>query len=57
MSEGPTEPEPEDVTIEITVDASRAIRALENAHSAIMFATHPDLNGTSALRPDEEPTP
>lgn len=48
--------EPETVKVEITVDATRLTRALENAHSAVVFATHPDLRGAGLVRPDEEPT-
>lgn len=57
MSEQPEEREPEPLVIEITVDTGRFTRALESAHSAIVFATHPDLNGAGPVRPDEEPTP
>lgn len=56
MSEQPEEREPEPLVIEITVDTGRFTRALESAHSAIVFATHPDLNGAGPVRPDEEPT-
>jgi hypothetical protein len=42
MSEQP-EDEPEPVTVEITVDASRAINALQKTQASLMFAFHPDL--------------
>ncbi|MEU9323212.1 hypothetical protein AB0D91_05270 [Streptomyces canus] len=53
MSETPDE-EPEPLTIEIKIDATRAIHALENAHPRLFFMTHPDLNSAGPVRPDEE---
>jgi hypothetical protein len=40
------------------VDASRAIRALQSAHSSVFFMSHPDLNGRgwTDLDEDEKPT-
>lgn len=45
MSEQPDEPQPEPLVIKITVDTSRFTRALDSAQSAVVFASHPDLNG------------
>ncbi|MFF6781420.1 hypothetical protein [Streptomyces sp. NPDC012510] len=58
MSEQPEcEPEPPLVQIEITADTAPFIRSLHRAHSAVVFATHPDLRSAGSVRPDEEPTP
>ncbi|GAX57307.1 hypothetical protein [Streptomyces olivochromogenes] len=50
MNEQP-EDEPEPVTIEITIDASRAVDALQKAQASFMFAFHPDLR-EGTVRPD-----
>ncbi|NUP52334.1 MAG: hypothetical protein HOW97_34185 [Catenulispora sp.] len=42
-----TEEEPPPIEVTIGVDATQAVNALLDAQDAIMFATHPDLQGDS----------
>jgi hypothetical protein len=38
------EPEPNPISIEISVDASKALDAFQRAQSAVVFTFHPDLH-------------
>lgn len=38
------EPEPDPVTIRISVDTSKAVGAFQRAQSAVVFTFHPDLH-------------